>query len=37
MRAVFHRAGWAHTGSQTEFGREWALYRITRKDWLTVT
>jgi RimJ/RimL family protein N-acetyltransferase len=35
MRAVFQRVGWAHTGSQTEFGREWAVYRITRKDWLT--
>lgn len=35
MRAVFHRAGWAQAGSQTEFGREWIIYRITRKDWLT--
>jgi RimJ/RimL family protein N-acetyltransferase len=34
MRAVFRRAGWAEAGSQTEFGREWAVYRITRKDWL---
>jgi RimJ/RimL family protein N-acetyltransferase len=34
MRAVFHRAGWARAGSRTEFGREWAVYRITRKDWL---
>jgi RimJ/RimL family protein N-acetyltransferase len=35
MRAVFHRVGWARAGSQTEFGRDWAVYRITRKDWLT--
>ena len=35
MRAVFHRVGWAQVGSQTEFGREWAVYRITREDWLT--
>ncbi len=35
MQTVFRRAGWAHTGSQTEFGRDWAVYRITRKDWLT--
>jgi RimJ/RimL family protein N-acetyltransferase len=35
MRAVFHRVGWTHAGSQTELGREWAVYRITRKDWLT--
>ena len=35
MRAVFHRVGWARAGSQTEFGREWAVYRITRKAWLT--
>jgi RimJ/RimL family protein N-acetyltransferase len=35
MRAVFHRAGWAQVESQTEFGREWAVYRITREDWLT--
>ena len=34
MRAVFRRAGWAQAGSLTEFGREWAVYRITRKDWL---
>ena len=35
MRAVFRRAGWAEAGSQTEFGREWAVYRITREEWLT--
>jgi RimJ/RimL family protein N-acetyltransferase len=35
MRVVFHRVGWARAGSQTEFGRDWAVYRITRKDWLT--
>jgi RimJ/RimL family protein N-acetyltransferase len=36
MRAVFRRVGWAEAGSQTEFGREWAVYRITRQDWLTL-
>ena len=35
MRAVFHRVGWSQAGSQTELGREWAVYRITRQDWLT--
>jgi RimJ/RimL family protein N-acetyltransferase len=35
MRAVFHRVGWSQAGSQTEFGREWAVYRITREDWPT--
>jgi RimJ/RimL family protein N-acetyltransferase len=33
MRAVFQRAGWTLAGSATEFGREWAVYRITREDW----
>ena len=36
MRAVFDRVGWAQAGSQTGFGREWAVYRITRKDWLAI-
>ena len=35
MRAVFQRLGWALAGSQTEFGRDWAVYRITRDDWRT--
>jgi RimJ/RimL family protein N-acetyltransferase len=35
MRAVFDRVGWTQAGSQTELGREWAAYRITREDWLT--
>ena len=30
MRAVFQRLGWALTRSQTEFGREWVVYQITR-------
>jgi RimJ/RimL family protein N-acetyltransferase len=30
MRAVFLRAGWDFAGPVTEFGREWAVYRITR-------
>ena len=35
MRAVFARAGWDFAGPATEFGREWAVYRITRDGWLT--
>jgi RimJ/RimL family protein N-acetyltransferase len=35
MRAVFQWLGWALAGSQTEFGRDWAVYRITRDDWRT--
>jgi RimJ/RimL family protein N-acetyltransferase len=33
MRAVFQRAGWTPAGSLTEFGREWIMYRMTRRDW----
>jgi RimJ/RimL family protein N-acetyltransferase len=33
MRTVFQRAGWTLAGSLTEFGREWVLYRITRREW----
>jgi RimJ/RimL family protein N-acetyltransferase len=33
MRTVFQRAGWLLAGSLTEFGREWVLYRITRREW----
>jgi RimJ/RimL family protein N-acetyltransferase len=33
MRTVFQRAGWTPAGSLTEFGREWIMYRITRRDW----
>jgi RimJ/RimL family protein N-acetyltransferase len=33
MRAVFQRVGWMLAGSLTEFGREWVMYRITRRQW----
>ena len=33
MRTVFQRAGWKLAGSLTEFGREWVLYAITRREW----
>jgi RimJ/RimL family protein N-acetyltransferase len=33
MRTVLQRAGWLLAGSLTEFGREWVLYRITRREW----
>src|SRR5215475_8963338 len=33
MRTVFQRVGWTLAGSLTEFGREWVMYRITRRDW----
>jgi RimJ/RimL family protein N-acetyltransferase len=35
MRTVFQRAGWMLAGSLTEFGREWVMYRITRREWET--
>ncbi len=33
MRAVFGRVGWSQAGVVTDHGREWLLYRITRRDW----
>jgi hypothetical protein len=33
--AVFGRVGWVHAGSVTELGREWMMYRITRRQWET--
>jgi RimJ/RimL family protein N-acetyltransferase len=33
MRTVFQRVGWAPAGSLTEYGREWVMYRITRREW----
>jgi RimJ/RimL family protein N-acetyltransferase len=33
MRTVFQRVGWALAGSLTEYGREWVMYRITRREW----
>jgi RimJ/RimL family protein N-acetyltransferase len=35
MRTVFQRVGWTFAGSLIEFGREWVLYRITRREWET--
>jgi RimJ/RimL family protein N-acetyltransferase len=34
MRTVFRRVGWTPVGSLTEVGREWVMYRITRRQWL---
>lgn len=33
MRAVFQKVGWMPAGSLTELGREWVMYRITRREW----
>jgi len=33
MRAVFRKVGWMPAGSLTELGREWLMYRITRREW----
>jgi RimJ/RimL family protein N-acetyltransferase len=33
MRTVFQRAGWTPAGSLTEYGREWVMYGITRRQW----
>jgi RimJ/RimL family protein N-acetyltransferase len=33
MRTVFLRAGWTPAGLVTEFGREWIMYRIARRQW----
>ena len=33
MRTVFQRVGWMPAGSLAEFGREWIMYRITRREW----
>lgn len=33
MRRVFERCGWQPAGTLTEFGRDWAAYRLTREDW----
>jgi RimJ/RimL family protein N-acetyltransferase len=33
MRTVFQRVGWKTAGSLTESGREWVVYRITRREW----
>jgi RimJ/RimL family protein N-acetyltransferase len=33
MRTVFERVGWTLVGTLSELGREWVMYRITRKQW----
>ncbi len=33
MRTVFQRVGWELAGPLTELGREWVMYRITRRQW----
>jgi RimJ/RimL family protein N-acetyltransferase len=33
MRTVFERAGWRLVGPVNEFGREWLMYAITRRQW----
>jgi RimJ/RimL family protein N-acetyltransferase len=33
MRTVFQRVGWRPAGSLKEAGREWVMYRITRRQW----
>ena len=33
MRAVFGHVGWSLAGTVTEHGREWVMYRITRREW----
>jgi RimJ/RimL family protein N-acetyltransferase len=33
MRTVFRKARWKPVGSLTEPGREWVMYRITRREW----
>lgn len=33
MRTVFERVGWRPAGRLTEVGREWLMYRITRRQW----
>jgi RimJ/RimL family protein N-acetyltransferase len=33
MRTVFQKVGWIPAGSLTEVGREWVMYRITRREW----
>jgi RimJ/RimL family protein N-acetyltransferase len=33
MRAVFQRVGWTLAGPLAEYGRQWVMYRITRREW----
>jgi hypothetical protein len=33
IRDVRIRVGWMPAGSLTELGREWVMYRITRREW----
>jgi RimJ/RimL family protein N-acetyltransferase len=33
MRTVFDRVGWRERGTAVEYGREWVLYAIERREW----
>ncbi len=33
MQAVFGRVGWRERGFPVEYGREWVLYAIERREW----
>lgn len=33
MRTVFDRIGWRHTRTYEDYGRTWAHYAITRRQW----
>jgi RimJ/RimL family protein N-acetyltransferase len=35
MQTVFQKVGWMPAGTLTELGREWVMYRITRREWET--
>ena len=33
MRTVFDRLGWTLTGTVNDYGRQWVMYRMTRREW----
>jgi len=33
MRTVFDRLGWTQTGTVNDYGRQWVMYRMTRREW----
>jgi RimJ/RimL family protein N-acetyltransferase len=33
MRTVFDRLGWTLTGTVSDYGRRWMMYRMTRPEW----
>jgi RimJ/RimL family protein N-acetyltransferase len=33
MRAVFDHVGWRERGTLVEYGREWVLYALERREW----